>query len=141
MRRKEAGRRVVCSMHLSLVIADSGVVWADEQILVSRNEAWRRKRGADRYSGRPHEQGAGLVCQFDVVSKALRSSAGSKPQQCCETPLDQPALQATLEAAHAAVGASWLLVTPQKSGLEVSCRPYEASAIGAKMSYTIIGNS
>ena len=32
-------------------------------------------------------------------------------------------------------------VTPQKTGLKVSCRPYKAFAIGAKASNIIIGTS
>ena len=94
VRREEAGRRVVCSTHVSLVSADNGAVYtmqlydsvsretqANEQLLVSRSGAWRQTCGADiqGHSGRPRGQGAGLGCQHDVVPKALSRSGGSKP--------------------------------------------------------------
>ena len=77
VRREEAGRRIVCSMHVSSVFPDSGAVestqlqhsvsrksQAEGQVPVSRSRAWRQAGDSEIEdpSGRPRKHGAGLAC-------------------------------------------------------------------------------
>ena len=73
--------------------------------------AQTRSADLQTHCRRLHEEGAGLTCQFDVVPEALSSSGGSKPQHRGQTPPDQLASQAILEATYAAVVTSWGLMT------------------------------
>ena len=83
------------------------------------------------HSGRPRGQGAGLACQLDMVPKALSSSGGSKPQQCCEAPPDKLALQAILEAAYATAVASWAAMPHgHPYALDPGCSQHEGMPTG-----------